>query len=211
MSNNLAILTTIIGLIINGVGLIFIATQVAVARQELRHNLILSAREAERVKRQATIESYMATMQRVAEWRSVLPDDWDQPAIEAYTRRACRPGGKAKARVLANYLQYYEALSVAVLSGIYDRDAIDAIGGSRIINIADNYQTFFTKRRREVGANTAYRNIEELARQLREHRRSIGYRHIAESIIIPADEEPTGHTKTRRRKASITSTKALRK
>lgn len=180
MSNNgLALLTTMIGLIINGVGLIFVATQVALARRQFRHNLDLSTKEAERVRRQATIESYMATMQRVAEWRSLLPDDWDRSAIDIYVRDAYRPRGKDKARVLANYLQYYEALSVAVLSGIYDRKTIDAIGGSRIINIAENYEAFFAKRRKEVGAGTAYENLELLARQLRELRESAGYRHIA--------------------------------
>jgi hypothetical protein len=183
MSNNsLAIHTTIIGLVINGVGLIFVATQVVLARRQLRHNLNLSVKEAERVKRQATIESYMATIQRVAEWRSVLPDDWDREAIDAYVRGAYRPRRKGKVKVLANYLQYYEALSVAVLSGIYDRDIIDSIAGSRIINIAENYGNFFTVRRKEVGADTAYRNLELLACQLRELRGSVGYRHVADGM-----------------------------
>lgn len=182
MSNNsLIIFTTITGLVING-GLMFVATQVVLARRQLRHNLTLSVKEAERVKRQATIESYMATMRRVAEWRSLLPDDWDQQAIDAYVRDAYRPRSKDKVKVLANYLQYYEALSVAVLSGIYDRDIIDSIGGSRIINIADNYQKFFARRRTEVGAGTAYQNLELLAHQLRELRHSAGYRHVADRM-----------------------------
>jgi hypothetical protein len=183
MSNNSPVIfTTVIGLAINGVGLIFIATQVVLARRQLRHNLSLSSKEAERVKRQATIESYMATMQRVGEWRSMLPDEWDRQAIDAYIRDSYRPRGKDKVKVLANFLQYYEALSVAVLSGIYDRDIIDSIGGARIINIAENYETFFTKRRKEVGADTAYRNLELLARQLRELRSTVGYRHVAHGI-----------------------------
>src|SRR5690348_14691929 len=111
---------TVIGLAINGVALIFVGTQVVFARRQLRHNLDRSAKEADRVKRQATIESYMATMQRVGEWRSVLPDDWDKPAIDAYIKSAYsrKDKDRHKIKVLANYLQYYEALAVAVLSGV---------------------------------------------------------------------------------------------
>lgn len=181
MSNSLTFFTTIVGLAINGIGLIFVAVQVVLARRQLRLNLNQSVKEAERVKCQATIESYMATMQRVSEWRAVLPDDWDRHAIDAYVTDAYRSRNKDKKRVLANYLQYYEALSVAVLSGIYDLDVIDSIGGSRIINIAENYQAFFAKRRKEVGADTAYRNIENLAKELSALRNSDGYQNVAGS------------------------------
>lgn len=50
MSNTLAVSTTIIGLAINGIGLIFIAIQVVLARRQLRENNELSTRENLRLK-----------------------------------------------------------------------------------------------------------------------------------------------------------------
>ena len=177
--NNLASLTTVIGLTINGVGLIFVATQVVLARRQINDNLKRSIEEADRVKRQATVEFYMATMKKVGEWRSKLPADWDKRAIDAYVRNAYRRRHEDKIRVLANYLQYYEALSVAVLSDVYDKRIIDSIAGSRIMNIAENYAGFFVARRKEVGADTAYRNLEQLGYAIREFRKSPGYRGLA--------------------------------
>ena len=66
VSNALAVSTTIIGLAINGIGLIFIAVQVVLARRQLRDSNDLSAKENLRLKRQATIDFYMNTADRVA-------------------------------------------------------------------------------------------------------------------------------------------------
>jgi hypothetical protein len=172
MSGTLAASTTVIGLAINGIGVVFIATQVVLARRQLQDNTDLSTNEALRVKRQATIDFYMNTMQRVNEWRSLLPDEWDQPAVEAYINKAYghSHGGKGKLGILAGYLQYFEALAVAVRSGIYDLTVLDSIAGSRIINICENYQSFFDKRRVEVGTGKAYEHLEWLGDEIRKHR-----------------------------------------
>ena len=63
MSNSLEpVSTTIIGLVINGIGLVFIAVQVVLARRQLRDNNELSAKENLRIKCQATIDFYMGTV-----------------------------------------------------------------------------------------------------------------------------------------------------
>lgn len=166
---------TLIGLIVNGVGLIFIAAQVVLARRQLRENLSQATSEAARIRRQATVEFYMSTMQKVSEWRSVLPADWDKQQIEAFTNRIYRRGGESKKLVLASYLAYFEALAVAVRAGIYDITVLDAIAGARILNISENYQRFFALRREEVGTVHAYRNLEWLAHSIGELRHSAGY------------------------------------
>jgi hypothetical protein len=170
MSSTLAVSTTIIGLAINGIGLIFVATQVVLARRQLQDNIDLSTREALRLKRQATIDFYMSTIQKVNEWRSLLPDEWDKPAVEKYVDKAYGHGGKNELHVLAAYLQYLEALAVAVRSGIYDLDVLNSIIGSRIINICENYQPFFDKRRAEVGTSKAYENLEWLGNEILKYR-----------------------------------------
>ena len=190
MSNTLAVLTTIIGLAINGAGLVFVATQVVLARRQLRDNLVLSSRETLRVKRQATVDFYMATMQKVGEWRSALPDDWDTRKIDVYVHSAYRLGGKGRRLTLANYLAYFETLAVAIRAGIYDLAVFDSIAGSRIINICDNYHKFFLARRREVGSDLAYINLEWLAAELRGLRASPDYAH---SPLPTSAHALTGH------------------
>lgn len=178
MSNTLAVSTTIIGLAINGIGLVFIAVQVVLARRQLRDNNDLSTKENLRIKRQATIDFYMATVERVAEWRSILPDDWDGPAITAYMKSLYSgQRDKEKMLVLASYLAFWEALAVAIRAGIYDLAVFDSIAGSRILNICDNYQGFFVARRKEVGTDLAYVNLEWLAAELRIFRASNDYEH----------------------------------
>jgi hypothetical protein len=176
VSNSLAVSTTIIGLVINGIGLVFIAVQVVLARRQLRDNNELSAKENLRIKRQATIDFYMGTVEKVAGWRSVLPDDWDRPQIDAYTESLYSgQRDKEKMLILANYLAFWEALAVAIRAGIYDLAVFDSIAGSRILNICDNYQKFFAARREEVGTRLAYVNLEWLAAELRTFRSAPDY------------------------------------
>ena len=173
MSNTLAAWTTIIGLVINGIGLVFIAVQVVLARRQLRENNDLSTKENLRIKRQATIDFYMATVEKVAAWRSILPDDWDGPGIDTYTKSLYSGRrDKEKMLVLAGYLAFWEALAVAIRAGIYDLAVFNSIAGSRILNICDNYRNFFVARRKEVGSDQAYVNLEWLAAELRTFRAS---------------------------------------
>jgi hypothetical protein len=115
----------------------------------------------------------MSTIQKVNEWRSLLPDEWDKSAVEKYVDRAYNHGGKSGLHVLTGYLQYLEALAVAVRSGIYDLTVLNSIVGSRIINICENYQSFFDKRRAEVGTSKAYENLEWLGNEILEYRAEI--------------------------------------
>lgn len=169
--NTVAIYTTIVGLVINGIGLAFVAIQVVLARQQIRRNQQLSAMEAARIKRQATIDFYMNTLQRVSEWRTILPNDWDNLEIGRYINKAYSRRGEDQRKILASYLSHFEALAVAVSSGIYDLEVIDAVAGSRIIHISENYQPFFIRRRKEVAADSAYRHLEWLGNEIREIRK----------------------------------------
>ena len=82
--------------------------------------------------------------------------------------------------VLASYLAYFEALAVAVRSSIYDIAVLDAIAGSRILDISRNYQLFFTMRRQEVGSEFAYVNLEWLGNEIQKLRTSVGYKNAPE-------------------------------
>jgi hypothetical protein len=173
---------TIIGLVINGTGLIFVATQVVLARRQLVHLQKVTEAEVMRSKRQATIEFYMATVQQIGEWRAVLPDDWNKTAINDFVKRAYDSTDSEKLHHLARYLGFFEALAATVLANIYDLAVLDSIAGSRIINIAENYRPFFERRRIEVGADSAYRKLEWLGNRLRDLRNS------THDHVVPADK-----------------------
>ena len=53
---------TLIGLSFTALGSVFVAAQVLLARRRLSDNLTLAEREANRLKRQSTIDFYMSTI-----------------------------------------------------------------------------------------------------------------------------------------------------
>jgi hypothetical protein len=108
----------------------------------------------------------MATIKQINEWRDKLPDDWDGEAIEQLTEEAYRDANHEKLKLIAAYLGFFEALAVAVRQGVYDLKVLDGIAGSRLMNIGTNYQPFFARRRHEVGAQSAYRNLEWLSEEI---------------------------------------------
>jgi len=164
----------VLGLVINGLGLVFIATQVGLARRQIRNVLEQATAKASRLKRQATIDFYMSTLERLANWRIELPDEWDKEAVSAYIDRIYEPNHQEEGRTLASYLGYFETIAMAVRSDIYDLVVLDGIAGSRIVNITNNYRVFFQRRRAEVRASSAYENVEWLGRQITQLRKSRG-------------------------------------
>lgn len=91
----MTVVFTIIGLVINGLGLVFVAVQLVLGRRQIR-------REAARLRRQSTIDFYMVTLERVSEWRASLPNDWDKATIDRYVDSAYSRRGKVKLQRLAS-------------------------------------------------------------------------------------------------------------
>lgn len=168
----LTVVLTVIGLVINGTGLIFVATQVVLARRQLVHLQTVTETEVMRGRRQATIEFYMTTVHQVSEWRTALPGDWNKAAINDFVKCAYDSTDSGKLHHLTRYLGFFETLAAAVSVEIYALEVIDSIAGSRIINIAENYHPFFERRRIEVGADSAYRKLEWLGVRLQDLRNS---------------------------------------
>jgi hypothetical protein len=148
-----------LGVVISGAGLAFVAVQVRLAKKQLEHLLSTADFELRRGRQQTTVEFYMATVAHVNEWRAHLPDDWDKLAIDRYVRKAHGRSGRGALIRLVSYLGYFEALATAVHADVYDFHILNSIAGSRILNIATNYQDFFAHRRQDVDATTAYREI----------------------------------------------------
>jgi hypothetical protein len=175
------------GVLINAIGLAFVAIQVILARRQLLHAQRVNEVETARMKRQATIDFYMTTVEQRTGWRSILPDDWDAAAIEQFIKSAYTEQGPRKLQVIVDYLGYFEALAVAVASDVYDIETLDSIAGSRIRRIATNYKPFFERARVAANAPSLYVELEWLGEQLETLRASSSqYILLAERKRLPA-------------------------
>ena len=164
------VLLAAIGLVVNTVGIAFVAIQVALARRQLRDSQRIEFAEHGRLRRQGTIDFYMTTVEQRIRWRTALPEDWNEPAIRDYVSDAFELGNQAKLDALTDYFGYFEGLAVAVAAGVYDLDTVDAVIGDRIMAIARNYRPFFEDSRQRRGVPALYVEFEWLAGKLAELR-----------------------------------------
>ena len=167
-SSTLETIISIVGLIINGIGLAFIGVQVVFARRQIRQAQEISQTENTRLKRQSTVDFYMTTVQQRSNWKSILPDDWDHEKIRKFIDGTLQKRDEDKLRCIADYLGYFEALAVAVGAGIYDLEVLHSMAGARIINIAKNYQPYYLHARNSTGVLDLYTELEWLSGKLEE-------------------------------------------
>ena len=170
---------TAVGVLVSGGGLVFVAAQVQAAKEQIRLLKTVAVEEDARRKRQETIDFYMVTINQVTQWREKLPDDWDAAAIKQVVDEAYKTDDQKTKRLIASYLGFFETLAVAEEEGVYDLKTLDAIAGSRLANISTNYRPFFEKRRKEVGATSAYVHLVELGNKIGELPHRIAAREIA--------------------------------
>jgi hypothetical protein len=115
---------TIVGLIINGIGIIFVAAQVALGRRQIEQGEVKSESERVRAKKQATIDFYMSTVRQVNHWREILPDDWDDSAINSMVETAYSFRDRIILLRIAEYLGFFEAPATAVRHDVYDIEVL---------------------------------------------------------------------------------------
>jgi hypothetical protein len=154
------------GLLINGLGLGFVAIQVVLARRQLQHAQNVNQTEVTRGKRQSTIDFYMTTVEIRTKWKAVLPDDWETAAIHEFIEAAYASNDKAMLGCIVDYLGYFEALAVAIASEVYDLQILDSIAGTRIRSIARNYKPYFERARVVNGVPSLYVELEWLGERL---------------------------------------------
>jgi hypothetical protein len=165
--DDLNVILAATGIIVNTVGLAFVAVQVALARRQISESQKIASNEHSRLRRQGTVDFYMATVEHRSRWRAILPEDWNQQAITVFLADAFEPGNQAKLDALTDYFGYLEGLAVAVAAGVYDLDTVDAVFGDRLMAVARNYRPFFEESRLRRGVPALYVEFEWLADKLR--------------------------------------------
>ena len=160
------------GLLANGIGLVFVASQVVLARRQFRHSQEAQHAETIRRKRQSTVDFYMTTVDVRTKWKAVLPDDWEEEKIRKFIHSAYRSRDRTKLQCITDYVSYFETLAVAVAAEVYDLEILDSIAGTRITSIAKNYRPFFERVRSMTGKPSLYVELESLGEKLQAMRAS---------------------------------------
>lgn len=164
------------GLLVNGVGLAFVAVQVSLARRQAGNPQKEQAEERLRLKRQATLEFATATFEIRHALRSVLPDDFDAPAIISLIEECLRGEDPAGLNQILQYLGYMETFAVSISLGVHDLETADSLFGSRFIAVYENYKPFIANRRLLDHRDYFYRELEWLADALGDFRAAgLGY------------------------------------
>jgi hypothetical protein len=129
------IIAAYIGIGVNALGLAFVASQVGLARRQLRHAQETNVDEIRRVKRQATMEYFMTTAEQRDRLAADLPSNQDLDAINRYIDAAFSEPDGTKRKRLRDYFSFYEAMAVAVAAGVYDLAVLDAMDGGTVLSI----------------------------------------------------------------------------
>jgi hypothetical protein len=154
------------GLVLTTVGIGFVAVQVTLARRQALDAQRAELREYERTRRQATLDFVSRGRGLYLKLRSMLPDDWDDESVARYVSDAYASNDAHRIASLAAYMGHYESLAVGVASEIYDLHTVEALIGTRVIQIAQAYQPFIQEARRRANGPSLYIELEWLAMEL---------------------------------------------
>jgi hypothetical protein len=178
---------SVVGVLVNGVGIGFVAFQVILARRQLRDGQRAEKREYDRLKRQATVDYVTQSRGLTWELRAKLPNDFDAEAVARYVEEAYATGDRTRLACLSTYLGHYESLAVGVANGTYDLPTTDSLIGARMIRVAETYQPYIQEVRRRTDAASLYIELEWLAAEL------IGLREARGGRALFAERDRAGY------------------
>lgn len=157
----------VIGLLLNSVGLAFVATQIALARAEAARARASEGAELVLRRKESTVSFMVSTVEQKRSIWNQLPDDFDENAIATFVKEIItRKGNRQREVDLKGYLTMMENLATGVSIGIYDLPTVEQMMGARIGCIAKGYRSYIDHRRRETGVSTLYVEIEWLGQEL---------------------------------------------
>jgi hypothetical protein len=159
ISNILQLASTLVALS----GLLFVAYQVKQARDEIRRGDLQRRDEAERLRRQATLEYARQTLDTRYQVWPELPDDFDVEAVSRFVRKCIIGNSRANLEAAFGYLGLLETFCIEIDHEIYDIDTADKLYGPRVCAVAKNYWSLIEWRRNETSTYTFYDGLEKVA------------------------------------------------
>jgi hypothetical protein len=162
----------IVGLLVNGVGLGFVAVQVTLARHQAAEAQASKERDLMLRRKESTMSHLMSTGDQKVRSLDELPDDFDLSGAAAYVARAINDDPAAN-QALSGYLSYWEAFALGTSLGVYDLETVVRMSGARISVLIDNYRPYFSHRRAVTGIQTLYEELEWLGAQVEAYRQDL--------------------------------------
>jgi hypothetical protein len=174
----------VLGLLLNGIGLGFVAIQVALVRRESKLSEDKLEEERLRIKRQGTLDYSNSMLPQMKYFLSSLPDETDARAIQGIVRKCIAGENPDGLAVILEYLVSLEYFAVGVATGVYDLETINALDGSRIITAFKNYRPIVDERRRIYNRSSVFGELEWLCAALERLRQGDG-RFAADGSYVP--------------------------
>jgi hypothetical protein len=123
----------VIGLLLNSVGLAFVATQIALARAQAARARDSEAGELALRRKESTLSFMVSTLEQKRSIWGQLPDDFNEDAIATFVEEiGSRKGNQQRETDLMGYLSMMETLALGVSIGIYDLPTVSQMIGPRI-------------------------------------------------------------------------------
>jgi hypothetical protein len=161
----------VIGLLLNSVGLAFVAAQIALTRVQAARARDSEAAEMVLRRKESTISFMVSTLEQRRSIWSQLPDDFNEDAIATFVKEVASKKRNLQREVdLKGYLAMMETLALGVSVGIYDLPTVSQMMGARISCVAQSYRSYIDRRRRETGTSTLYVEIEWLDQEMERFR-----------------------------------------
>ncbi len=135
----LSIVVAVSGLAINLVAFVGLIWQVRILVRQLRQDREATDRDHDRRQRQATLDFYAVTLDKMAELRSTLPYDRDEAGIREMLSRVTGEDDEI-GKAITEYLSLFELLATGVRTGVFDLPVLNRAAGGRIRAIASNYR-----------------------------------------------------------------------
>jgi type II secretory pathway pseudopilin PulG len=140
------------------VGITFVAYQIKLTRDQIQ-------REAARIRKQSTLEYARQTLDtRHKNWPE-LPDDWNAAEVKRFINECVTDQSGTALESALGYLGLLETLCIGIDQGIYDKNTVNELYGSRMAIVAQNYKPLIDWRRNETHDDDFFITLTRLANQ----------------------------------------------
>ena len=116
-------------------------------------------------RRQATLD-FLTSMQTERRLRSAGVEPTGSANFPAFLTRAMVPGSTEEDKV-KKFLNFYERLAVGTNHRVFEVEVVNALWGSIIVSIVDNYRPWMVAYRDRRGNQNLWLDLEDLAGRLR--------------------------------------------
>jgi hypothetical protein len=142
------------GVLINLGAISFLGLQIRLA-------VIGAKREWAQKRREATLRTFMGTIERRERYKAILPSDRDKVAINAMIAEAV--ADPIKDHAIRDYMNYYEMVATGVNAGVLDIEVIARFAGNSLINAWNNYLPWIVRERQRYQTDSLSCEFEQLA------------------------------------------------